>query len=192
MRLETVYDILQDCIRKMRDYKDSFIKQVVGCTVLTDYNNKTYRIDSVDFSSSPASTFMKKNVEVSYMDYYKKSYDIVIKDPKQPMLVSKPKAKDIRGGREDLIMLIPELCRSTGITDRMRNNIFLMSCMSEYTRLNPKDRIERLNTFNERVQSTPASVKVLNDWNMELSKELVTFNGRQLDQETIQFGSNNS
>ena len=190
--METVYDILQDCIKTVRDFKDAFMKQVVGCTILTDYNNKTYHVDDVDFTSSPSSTFTTKSGEISYLDYYKKSYDIVIKDPKQPMLVSKPKAKTLRGGQSDLIMLIPELCRATGITDKMRSNFFLMRAMSDYTRLNPDARMERLMIFNNRVQTTPASVNVLRNWNMELNNELVTFNGRALPQETIKFGGERS
>lgn len=49
-------------------------------------------------------------------------YNIDIRDPEQPMLVSKAKLRDIRGGQDEQILLVPELCRATGITDDMRNN----------------------------------------------------------------------
>lgn len=49
-------------------------------------------------------------------------YNIVIKDQEQPLIVSKAKLRDIRGGQDEQIMLVPELCRATGITDDMRNN----------------------------------------------------------------------
>ena len=42
------------------------------------------------------------------------AYNISIKDPEQPMLVSKPKEKDRRGGRTQLLYLVPELCFMTG------------------------------------------------------------------------------
>lgn len=40
--------------------------------VLTDYNNKFYRIDDVDFSTSPESTFKTKSGNESFIDYYKR------------------------------------------------------------------------------------------------------------------------
>jgi len=40
--------------------------------VLTDYNNKTYRVDDVDFNSSPSSKFNTKDGDISYVEYYKK------------------------------------------------------------------------------------------------------------------------
>lgn len=40
--------------------------------VLTDYNNKTYRVDDVDFTSSPLSKFETKEGTISYVEYYKK------------------------------------------------------------------------------------------------------------------------
>jgi len=46
--------------------------------ILTDYNNKTYRIDDVDFQSTPLCKFKTNDGEISYVDYYKK----VIFEPK--------------------------------------------------------------------------------------------------------------
>jgi aubergine-like protein len=39
--------------------------QLCGTTVITHYNSKTYRIDDIDFSMSPLSTFLKNGSEVS-------------------------------------------------------------------------------------------------------------------------------
>lgn len=49
-------------------------------------------------------------------------YNITIRDANQPLILSKAKKKDIRGGQEQEVLLVPELCRATGITDEMRNN----------------------------------------------------------------------
>lgn len=51
-------------------------------------------------------------------------YNLTIKEQHQPLLISRPKEKDLRGGRksDDPILLVPELCRATGITDEMRSN----------------------------------------------------------------------
>lgn len=88
---------------------------VIGQVVLTGYNNNTYRVDDVDFEVNPRSTFQLRNGEnVSYIDYYKKKYNIDIRNATQPLLVSKTKPRERRAGQSDLVYLVPELCRATG------------------------------------------------------------------------------
>lgn len=105
------------------------------------------------------------------------------------MLISRPTEKNIRGGQNEFIMLIPELCRATGITDEMRSNFRLMKAMGEHTRIQPDRRIERLRIFNRRLQSSKASMDVLAQWNMRLDTNLVEMPGRILNPETIIFGN---
>ena len=38
----------------------------------TRYNNKTYRIDDIDWEKNPRSTFTTPNGEISFVEYYKK------------------------------------------------------------------------------------------------------------------------
>uniref|UniRef100_A0A0K8TM02 Piwib n=1 Tax=Tabanus bromius TaxID=304241 RepID=A0A0K8TM02_TABBR len=188
MRTETVYDILQKCIHESRDYQDNFKKQVIGMTVLTDYNNKTYRIDDVDFNSNPKKTFETKDGPTSFVDYYYKKYHIRIRDPGQPVLLSRSKEKQLRSGQSDLIILIPELCRVTGLGDAMRTNMQLMLALGRHTRLAPDMRIERLKAFNRRLLKSEQSVNVLKEWQMSLDPNLVEFKGRMLKPENIVFG----
>lgn len=83
-------------------------------TVLTGYNNNTYRVDDIDFSVNPQTTFQKKGEEISYMDYYQQRYGIRIQNPTQPLLLSRSTVRDRRAGKDELVYLIPELCRATG------------------------------------------------------------------------------
>lgn len=62
-----------------------------------------------------------------------------------------------------------------------------MRAMADHTRMNPDRRIERLRTFNERLQQTEDSVRILTDWNMRLDTRLVEVKGRILDQQKIVF-----
>lgn len=42
------------------------------CLKFTRYNNKTYRIDDIDWSVKPTQAFQKRDgSEITYMDYYK-------------------------------------------------------------------------------------------------------------------------
>ncbi|CAD7013874.1 protein aubergine [Ceratitis capitata] len=188
MRTDSVYRILQDCQRK-QDPLNSFKHEVVGTIVLTDYNNKTYRIDDVEFDATPMSKFKTNNGEISYMEYYKNRYNIQINDARQPLLISRPTERNIRSGQDEFIMLIPELARSTGLTSAMRNNFQLMKAMSNHTRLTPNTRIQRLMQFNSRLKNTTASMEVLTSWNMELDNQLVEVPGRILTKSKILFAN---
>jgi aubergine len=96
--------------------KEKCDDQIVGQTVMTNYNNKTYKIDDIAWDRTPMDTFDKKNGEsISFIDYYKKQYEIRIRSEKQPLLVNSPTVKDIKRGRTHKIYLIPELCALTGI-----------------------------------------------------------------------------
>lgn len=72
MRTDTVYDLLKETLNLDRaNFQKNFKEKVLGLTVLTEYNNKTYRIDDVDFEKSPKSTFNRRQGEISFAAYYK-------------------------------------------------------------------------------------------------------------------------
>uniref|UniRef100_A0A182MUF5 Protein piwi n=1 Tax=Anopheles culicifacies TaxID=139723 RepID=A0A182MUF5_9DIPT len=189
MRMQTCYDILRECQRHDRNFKDAFRRAVLGCVVLTGYNNKTYTIHDVTFETTPESTFDTKNGKISFLDYYKNKYNLRIRDAYQPMLLSRAKKKDTRSGDSELMALVPELCQMTGLTDSMRSDFKMMRAMADHTRLNPDRRIERLETFNRRLQTSPESQEVLKVWQMELDRRLVELPGRLLPQEMIFFST---
>lgn len=66
----------------------------------------------------------------------------------------------------------------------------LMKAMSEHTRLAPNMRIERLKTFNKRLQETKESVENFKSWQFSLDQNLVELTGRVLNSEYIVFGNN--
>lgn len=124
MRTETALDIIMNIHRNERNVTEAIQLALLGLTVLTDYNNKTYRIDDIDFTKKPTDTFDTKDGPVSFIDYYRNRYNLTIRDRNQPLLISKAKARDMRGNpdQSELICLIPELCRATGLTDSMKKN----------------------------------------------------------------------
>ena len=68
--------------------------------------------------------------------FFQERYNCIIRDHAQPLLVSRPKDKDRRGGRSGPILLIPELCFMTGLTDEQRSDFRLTSCLSKVIFLN--------------------------------------------------------
>lgn len=188
LRTDTCYKTLMDMQRNPASYKDNFKKALIGSVVMTIYNDKTYKVTDVDFNVTPSSTFSKKDgSNVSFVDYFKQVYNITIRDPRQPMLVSVPSLRMQRAGVTGPIMLVPELCRLTGITDDMRRDFNLMRAIADHTRIGADKRIERLQRFNSRLQDTKESCDVFNYWKTELDRRLVEVPARTLGQESIIF-----
>lgn len=71
MRAETLLDIIRKIQAEERDFKTAAQRKLLGQVVLTDYNNKTYRIDDIEFDQSPSDTFETKAGPVSYISYYR-------------------------------------------------------------------------------------------------------------------------
>ncbi|KAL7044980.1 hypothetical protein ACKWTF_002125 [Chironomus riparius] len=193
MRFDTVYSILQSKEHdRVPEIRTAFSKEIIGTVVLTRYNNRTYRIDDVRFDLNPKSTFKAGDKEISFIEYYKTRYNLIINDPKQPLLVSNPKARDIRDGRNEPVLLIPELCFTTGLTDSMRSDFNVMKRLGEYTRMDPTKRVERLEEFSRRMNQTEGCFQKLESFGVNLDRQLLRVSGRILKQEQILFGQGRS
>ncbi len=89
---------------------------------MTGYNNKTYRIDDIDFTKNPSHTFYfrKEDREITFAEYYRRNYNMNITVPTQFLLLTRPSRRDINRGDDKLIYLIPEFCTMTGLADDHR------------------------------------------------------------------------
>jgi len=77
------------------------------------YNNRTYRIDDIDWNLNPGSTFTKRTGEtLSYFNYYASVYEKNLTELEQPLLVHRHRRK---GSDDEVIYLLPELCSMTGM-----------------------------------------------------------------------------
>lgn len=85
IRTDRLLQVLQDLQRKGKS-PEQISDEIAGTSVVTTYGSKkhTYRVESIDFSRSPACTFLKgkpgEEVEVSFKDYYKQQYNEIIKE----------------------------------------------------------------------------------------------------------------
>lgn len=135
LRIDSVYDILMECANS-RNPRQEFQQRVIGSIVMTSYNNKTYRVDDVDFTQKPDSTFQRRDgTQVTYKRYFEERYHLKVTRPDQPLLVSRTKPREIRAGMPEIVVLVPELCIMTGLTDRQRENFQLMKALAEHTRI---------------------------------------------------------
>ncbi|XP_009069078.1 PREDICTED: piwi-like protein 1 [Acanthisitta chloris] len=187
LRGETVLDTMYNLYSLLGEdyFRDACAKELIGSIVLTKYNNRTYRIDDIDWDNSPKGTFRKSDgTEISYVDYYKKQYNLVITDLNQPVLVNQPKRK--RGNlMQGPIILIPELCSVAGLSQKMCNDFNVMRDLAAHTRLQPEQRqreIERLMKYIHRDHSVQ---KELGDWGLSFDSELESLSGRVVPGEKI-------
>jgi aubergine-like protein len=72
MHIPSRRDLSQQRQRPGSNVKEEIMKAVVGQSVLTRYNNKTYRIDDIAWDMNPNSTFEDHSGHhISYADYYR-------------------------------------------------------------------------------------------------------------------------
>jgi len=187
MRKITVLDMMLEMYQKFGPrFKDMCVKNLVGEIVLTRYNNKTYRIDDIDFEKNPMYSFEgRKGENMTLVDYYKKAYQLNVTDLKQPLLVSNPKAKDRNRGQTGPIFLVPELCVLTGLSDDMRADFNVMKDLAVHTRIDPNNRYKKLMMFINRLANNPEVQKEMGGWGLRFAKNLLQFNGRVLPTEQI-------
>ena len=185
----TVWSVMQELFQKSgfnnQRYRDSCAKKLVGEIVLTRYNNKTYRLDDIDWSKNPESVFATDKMDMSFVDYYSKHHHITIHDKKQPLLISMPKSKEKRGP----IALVPELCYLTGLSEEVRSDFRVMKDISVHTRLGPQQRVRALEGLIARINSNDEAVTELSNWHLDFARTLLNITSRQLPPEQISLGS---
>ena len=191
-------------------------------TVLTTYGSfRAYRIRQIDFDASPVKTSFnvkEKNGEVktiSIKDYYNSQYDVVLKDPDQPLLIVERKSKQRKAlpnnngnqpenDAEPVIYLVPELVYATGTdvsndsTDRRRNII-------SKTKIDPNKKIEEIGKIRDMMNNneskyykgkdgnkytSKSSNQISKEWGINLGENL-TIQGRLLPQPKLKYAKGN-
>ncbi|CAG5115063.1 unnamed protein product [Candidula unifasciata] len=195
LRTETVHDIMEKtAITNTQGFQDEIIRRVVGCTVLTRYNNKTYRVDDIVWSKSPMDRFECKATgeSMSFEEYYRKQYNIIIHNKTQPLLLNKRKPpKGAPPGTKpdpEFLCLIPELCYMTGLTEDIRKQFTVMKDLAIHTRVTPAQRKLAMKKFISSVNSSPEAQAELAIWGLQLDGSTISIAGRQLPQEKIIMG----
>ncbi|XP_071789596.1 piwi-like protein 1 [Asterias amurensis] len=187
LRLDTVLDLMTDIYnKKPNTFQDEVTRLLIGEIVLTSYNNKTYRVDDIDWSKNPSNTFAKfDGSQISYAQYYQDAYDRKIMDMSQPLLISRPKKRDERRGMTGPIHLIPELCMLTGLSDAVRSDFHVMKDIATHTRISPGDRVNTLRSFITGFPKNKDAKEYCDKWKIGFENEPVKIAARVLPAETI-------
>ncbi|XP_076240892.1 argonaute 3 [Calliopsis andreniformis] len=190
MRTETVREILGNFTSKP-NYKEMAMREMIGLSVFTRYNNKTYRIDDIAWDKNPTYVFEKGDDKISLLNYYKQHWNLQIKDDKQPLLVHCAKRRTTTGERvEQLILLVPELCYIASLTESIRSDFRVMKDLDALTKMSPNARRDVYRHFVQEIQSNELPREILAEWGLRLESDVAEFEGRVLDPEEITFGNN--
>ncbi|CAG0925319.1 unnamed protein product [Notodromas monacha] len=168
-RTDTCYDQMVRIKGTLKDEEEHHFEQRVrtllcGNVVMTRYNHKTYRVDDVDFTKNPTSVWNEETRE-TYVGYYKRKYDLEIKNLTQPLLISRAKARDRRRGVE-FLRLIPEVCNMTGISEQMKKDFRTMHDVSSTLKRNPEQMRKEVRDLLEKLRENPS-----------VQEDFKTFNG---------------
>lgn len=197
LRTQTVLSFIKETVQaEGAKWKQALTERLVGCSVMTTYNKKLFRVDSIDDSMNPKSTFEKlengQPVKITFLEYFKKTYGIEIRDWEQPLLISRD-TKRVSGSEKPvdfMICLIPELCQLTGLTDDQRSNFRLMKDVATYTRITPNQRHSAFKKYIQTVLSNETAKSRLAGWGLSIASETVDLMARTLQPETLYFGNN--
>jgi aubergine-like protein len=146
----TVHDIMNENFQREGPdrFREKCMADLIGKVVMTKYNDKTYKVNDINWDVSPRDSFLgSNNEEITFMDYYKKQYQINIRDNQQPMLSILPSAKDKRRGQTKPMLLVPELCIVTGVNEQMRTDFRFKKAVEARSKSGPADRCGRLSNF---------------------------------------------
>lgn len=187
LRTDTALDMMYELYNRAKgSFHDVCTKKLIGEIVLTRYNNKTYRIDDVDWDKNPSSTFKGYDgSDIAFVDYYKKNHNITVTDMEQPLLVSMPKKRDIRRGMTGPILLLPELCTLTGLSEEVRADFHVMKDIATHTRIGPAQRAQTIQKFVDDIAKNPEVQKEMQGWGLAFSKKLLDIPARILPVEKI-------
>ncbi|KAM5200114.1 piwi-like protein 3 isoform 2-T2 [Hipposideros larvatus] len=190
LRMETAYDLImricEDARNKNLDVRKRVSKELVGSIVFTKFNNKTYRVDAINWEETPKSVFKKSDgTHITFVEYYKK-YKVQVTALNQPLLISKGKwKKSQQDTPHEPIFLVPELCHLTGLTDTMRKDYVVMRDLATQTRLDPEERQLKLKEFMKTMQQDKNVQKELQHWNFQFDTKFLSFSGRVLKEVRI-------
>jgi len=196
LRQQSVLEFLYEMYNREGDsprFYDTAKKKLIGEIVLTRYNNKTYRVDDIAWDKHPTDTFEKADgTKITYKDYYQEHYQKAVGDDGQPLLISNPKAKDRKAGMSGPILLLPEFCSITGLSDEIRQNFSIMKDLAIHTRVAPGSRIQTLEGFMNVLHSNQESQKELSQWNLQFDRHVLkmggwTYNPEQMNQKNASF-----
>ena len=142
---------LLDYLKQFGDINKKSIQEDInaelkGRSFKVDYAKRNYIIDEIDFDLNPVNKKLNyENKTINHIEYYKKAYNIEIKNKDQPLII-------VRKKDSKPIYFVPELCYLVGIDEEDTTKKKFMKKVSECTKMNPTQKVEETNEFIHLLQ----------------------------------------
>ncbi|XP_056231433.1 piwi-like protein 2 isoform X1 [Seriola aureovittata] len=190
LRNDSVLDVMNTLYQQSKEnFQDECTKELIGSIVITRYNNRTYRVDAIEWNKSPKDTFpLMDGTKTTFVEYYSKNYGITIKEMDQPLLMHRPKERAKPGGKQIItgeILLVPELSFMTGIPEKMRKDFRAMKDLTMHINVSGEQHTHSIKQLLKNISTNPESMKELSRWGLEIGSEILMIKGRILPLETI-------
>ena len=142
---------LLDYMKNFGDLKKKSIQEDIntelkGRSFKVDYAKRNYIIDEIDFDLNPVNKNLNyEDKTINHIEYYKKAYNIDIKNKDQPLII-------VRKKDSKSIYFVPELCYLVGIDESDTTNKKFMKKVSECTKMDPTQKVLETNEFIQLLQ----------------------------------------
>lgn len=183
---------------------DEFIKQeigngqtdkicdfFIGITCMANYGtNRVYRIDDIDFLTTPMSPFPNQEF-TNYEEYFMKKYGVPkLKYPDQFTLVHKNRKAEVSSdGKKNLrvetVYLVPELMLPTGPNEALKGDRRLLEDLPEHGKKNPNTRFGEIGGL---ITSINANEDGKSTFHFKICPKENTVVGYRLEQPIIKAG----
>ncbi|XP_074143603.1 piwi-like protein 2 isoform X2 [Sminthopsis crassicaudata] len=189
IRNDSVLDVMHAIYQQSSEnFQDECTKLLVGNIVITRYNNRTYRIDDIDWNKTPKDSFiMSDGKEITFLEYYSKNYGITVKEEDQPLLIHRPSERQNNQGRllKGEILLLPELSFMTGIPEKMKKDFRAMKDLTQQINLSPKQHHTALGNLLQKISKNEMANNEMIRWGLCLDTDVHKISGRVLPMERI-------
>ncbi|XP_074211682.1 piwi-like protein 2 isoform X2 [Camelus bactrianus] len=176
IRNDSVLDVMHALYQQNKEnFQDECTKLLVGNIIITRYNNRTYRIDDVDWNKTPKDSFtMSNGKEITFLEYYSKNYGITVKEEDQPLLIHRPSERQNNKGMllKGEILLLPELSYMTGIPEKMKKDFRAMKDLTQQINLSPKQHHNALECLLQKISKNETANNELTRWGLSLQKDV--------------------
>ena len=145
---ETVFDYINQFKNiNNKDTQNDIREELKGRSFKVSYAKRNYRIDDIIFDRNPQNTtFNFEGKSINLINYYEKIHKLKITNKNQPLILVR--RTDSQGEPINLYF-VPEFCSLAGLEDDATKDGFFMKELAKYTKLEPKDRVNKTNKFIE-------------------------------------------
>lgn len=126
-----------------------------GQSVIANWGNRrTYIVTDIEFNLSPVTMkFDFQGKEICVAEYFKSHYNMVVRNPKQPLFLIKNQEKNF--------YLPPEFCLIDGVSDEVKKGRGMRDALAQ-TRITPQDKIKKI----ENMAKELFNQKCIKDWGL--------------------------